>query len=217
MLKFRNDYFVRRDEIAKACPDKLMELIDIEILSKPGITLDDEIYKYCFGKVPDCAKEKYYNAHTLDKLCENKLIECILLTGNVELEDFVEIMSSYEFVDGDGKKVTLSDIAILPYGETCDSDDDPCYVDITEINKIFNDILDIRPIGYRIRVICQCDYIWRLIDIRDFIRHVKDTFYSNDTTFDVIEGEYDELLGKLYIDIQSKRIDLSKIQGGLIL
>lgn len=217
MLKFGNDYFVKRDEILSVCPDKLMDLLDRDILSTPGITLDDKIGKFCFGKVPDCAKGKYYDISKWDNLWENKLIESILLAGNVELEDFVEITSDYAFVDKDGKKVTLSDISILPYGETQTSDDDSWYVDITEINNVFDDILDIKPIryGYRIRIICQCDYIWRLIHVSDFIRHIKDMFYSNDDTFDPYDDGKSlifpsELFRRLYDDINSGRIDLSK-------
>lgn len=217
MLKFGNDYFVKRDEILNVCPDKLINLLDRDILSTPGITLDDKIGKFCIGKVPECAKGKYYDISKWDNLWENKSIEGILMMGNVELEDFVEITSHYAFIDKDGKKVTLSDISILPYGEIRASGDDSCYVDITEINNLFDDILDIKPMryGYRIRIICQCDYIWRLIHVSDFIRHIKDVFYPNDDSFDLWGDDKSlifpsELFRRLYDDIHSGRINLSK-------
>lgn len=218
MIKLENEIFVTHKEIMSVWKED-SNLLDSVLLACTRIIhghnkrcneqIDYSLDYFSIDTINACVTMMCRQHSTLLQL-RNKIPEMILLSfPGVKLEDYID--ESYSItLDDNGKPIVVSVYIIVPYGllEPHDEESDSFYFSVTELKLAFN--IDWFKVFDKQTAMVNPTYSdeWYLVSVSTVINWLKNTFYTDDVTFDIDDDE-EYLLKKFYADIKDCNIDIS--------
>lgn len=218
MIKLGDEIFIAHKEIMSVWKED-SNLLDSVLLACTHIRhghgkqyneqIDYSLDHFSIDTINACVTKMCKSHSTLFQL-RNKIPEMILLTfPGVKLEDYID--ESYSItLDCNEKLIVVSVYIITPYGllESYDEGSDSFYFSVTELELAFN--IDWFKVFDKQTAMVNPTYSdeWYLVSVSTVINWLKNTFYTDDVTFDIDDDE-EYLLKKFYADIKDCNIDIS--------